>query len=309
MGRDQQLAMFTPEGQMSPHLPLSKAIPAFQLYLHREGKTANTIKGFSSDLHLLCQYFEDDRPLSNIRTSDLNRFLDWLENGRGQTCSRKSYARRVTTLKVFFKWLEIANIRSDNPAKSILQRSGPAPLQTILAHHDLKLLLDYVHQLRSASPKPDSRPDVLVRLLLQTGIKKNECMELTLGRINRQNPQQPTVTVRHRNRQNIYKDRHLPISADWLPALDEYLAQYKIKDVLFPCTARNLEYVLHDVASYAGVEGRVSFELLRWTSAVKDYLGGMDMDDLREKLGLSPISWRETSDKIIKIAQQQVARS
>jgi hypothetical protein len=49
----------------------------------------------------------------------------------------------------------------------------------------------------------------------------------------------------------------------------------------------------------------VSFEILRWTSAVRDYRRGVDLDDLREKMGLSRISWRETSDKIVRLATMQ----
>ncbi len=87
--------------------------------------------------------------------------------------------------------------------------------------------------------------------------------------------------------------------------LDEYLEQYQPPDTIFDCTARNLEYILHDVATAAGIEGKVSFEILRWTSAVRDYRRGVDLDELREKMGLSRISWRETSDKIIRLATLQ----
>ena len=47
---------------------------------------------------------------------------------------------------------------------------------------------------------------------------------------------------------------------------------------------------------------RVSFEMLRWMCAVRDYQRGMDLETLREKMGLSRISWRETSDKIFRLA-------
>jgi integrase/recombinase XerD len=43
--------------------------------------------------------------------------------------------------------------------------------------------------------------------------------------------------------------------------------------------------------------------MLRWTSAVRDYRDKMDPDHLRKKLGLSKITWRETSEKLAKIAE------
>jgi integrase/recombinase XerD len=80
--------------------------------------------------------------------------------------------------------------------------------------------------------------------------------------------------------------------------------QYAPPDRLFDCTARNLEYVLDDVAEAVEVP-EISFEMLRWTSAVRDYIGGMASDDLREKMGLSRISWRETSRKIEILAGRE----
>jgi integrase/recombinase XerD len=299
-----QLPLFTTVGQvsLSRNTSLAQAIEPFQIYLRNEGKTDNTIKGFTSDLHLMCQFFGDDVLIGSLSTKDLNRFLDWLEHGRGQPCSRKSYARRVTTIKVFFKWLKEERIRTDNPAKAVVQRSGPAPLQPILSPTEIHRLLDYTHQLRFAQ-KPDARPNLLVWLLLDTGIKKSECMNLTLQSIDMRNPEHPVLNIRHRERHNLYKERRIPLNPEWLVVLEEYQRQYKPTNVIFECTARNLEYVLHDVAVAAGVDGKVSFEILRWTSAVQAYLNGMDMEALREKMGLSRISWRETSAKITKLAQ------
>jgi integrase/recombinase XerD len=303
----QQLPLFATNDslKLSKRTPLALAVEPFQQYLRSEGKTDNTIKGFTSDLNLVCQYLGEDVPVGNLSTRDLNHFLEWLEHGRGQPCSRKSYARRVTTMKVFFKWLKEEKIRGDNPASAIVQRSGPAPLQPALSDHDVNALLDFTNTLRLAE-KPDARPDMLVRLLLDTGMKKSEAMNLTADQVVRGDD--PHVTVRLKGRRNVYKERHIPVDPVWLDVLDEYIEQYQPPNTLFTCTARNLEYILHDMALGAGVDSKVSFEILRWTSAVRDYLNGMDMDDLREKMGLSRISWRETSQKIVKLAEKQVAR-
>jgi integrase/recombinase XerD len=89
----------------------------------------------------------------------------------------------------------------------------------------------------------------------------------------------------------------------WWPAvLAEYRTQYELNETLFPCTARNLEYVLADVAERAEIGHGLSFEMLRWTCAVQDYQAGMKPDRLRQKLGISKITWREVSAKIAKLA-------
>ena len=84
--------------------------------------------------------------------------------------------------------------------------------------------------------------------------------------------------------------------------LEQYRRQYEPQDVLFPCTARNLEYVLSGVADQAEVTGGLSFEMLRWTCAVRDYKAGMPADKLRQKLGISKITWREVGVKVAQLA-------
>ena len=298
-----QLPLFPSEGQQ--HLQrtstLREAVPSFLDHLRKEGKSQHTINSFESDLRLLAEYAGDDAPLKSFTTTELSRFMMWIENGRGAPCSRKSYARRVTTLKVFFKYLREADVLPDDQAAALLQRSGAAPLQPILTDRDIEQLLAYTAGLRIAK-KPDARPDMLLQLLLDTGIKKSECMALTRENIVRTKRAEPLVVIRYGKRKDVYKERKIALKADWLDVYDEYLAQYDTQDVLFDCTARNLEYVLTDTAKGAGVANRISFAILRWTSAVRDYRAGMDMDALREKMGLSRISWRETSEKIVQLA-------
>ena len=81
------------------------------------------------------------------------------------------------------------------------------------------------------------------------------------------------------------------------------MQQYKPKEHLFECTPRNLEYVLEEVGERAGIRRmQVGFETLRWTCAVRDFRLGMPEDRLRQKMGLSKISWRETREKIYALS-------
>ena len=88
------------------------------------------------------------------------------------------------------------------------------------------------------------------------------------------------------------------------PVYRQYLREYSPTEHVFECTARNLEYVLAD----AGEAGETSLagcrsSNLRWTCAVRDYRNGMPSEQLRQKLGLSQISWRETLPKIQRLAR------
>ena len=151
--------------------------------------------------------------------------------------------------------------------------------------------------------KPDPRPHLLVTLLLHTGIKKQECMGIKLAHIDSSNPARPAVHIRYKNPRMQYKERRLGLPAGWTQTLANYRRIYEPQDYLFPCTPRNLEYVLTNVAKQADLPGGLSFEMLRWTCAVHDYQGRTESDRLRRKLGLSRMSWKETEPKIIRLAE------
>jgi integrase len=142
-----------------------------------------------------------------------------------------------------------------------------------------------------------------VTLLLHTGIKKQECMSIKLAHIDTSEPEGAIVHIRYDKPRMQYKERRLRLPADWTRTLARYRQLYEPQEFLFPCTARNLEYVLADVAKLAGLPDGLSFEMLRWTCAIRDYKAGMDAEHQRRKLGLSQMSWKETEPKIMRLAE------
>jgi integrase/recombinase XerD len=126
-------------------------------------------------------------------------------------------------------------------------------------------------------------------------------MALELTHLDRSNPQAPVLHVRHPNPRMTHKDRRLALSPQLSIALQQYLHEYKPKKYLFECTARNLEYVLADAGRRAEINKPVSFEVLRWTSAVLDFRSGMPLERLRQKMGLSQITWQEAAQRIRRL--------
>lgn len=281
---------------------LGTAIGAFHDHMLRQGFSENTIKAFQADLRLLGKHTGLNVPIDEFGTRELNDFLTWMLHYRGVPCSPKTYARRITTLKVFFSWLCETNVLIRDPAAPILHNRVVTPMPHILHDNQVDQLLSAAQELMLAE-NPDPRPYLLVNLLLQTGIKKGECMGIALNDIDRSNPRSPVLYIRYKNPRMHHKERKLALTRDMIPVLDRFLATYQPRQNLFECTARNLEYVLDDTAQLAGLRDGISFEMLRWTCAVRDFRRGMDSDRLRKKLGLSKISWCETEEKLRKLAE------
>lgn len=283
--------------------PLGAAVTQFEAHMDSKGFSDNTIKAFRNDLKILRAFLTDDRPLRAIGTADLEEFLAWMQNDRGKPCSAKTLARRITTLKVFFSWLHETGVLGTNPAEPVVQMPVRTPLPSILYDDEINRLQRVAQDYLWDREKPDARPYLLVSLLVQTGIKKAECANLLVTDLDISRPTAPQAVIRYADTRYAHKNRTLDLHPNIVATLNQYRTQYKPAQFLFDCTPRNLEYVLDEVGRRAQITRiQVGFELLRWTCAVRDFRTGMPEERLRLKMGLSKISWRDTREKIFRLA-------
>jgi len=297
MTRETSTAHITTKSTLNP------TIKAWRIYLDDQGNSVHTVKAFTADLALLAAYLPPDRPLGDISTADLNTFLDWMQKNRGVPCSAKTLARRITSIKAFFRWLHKNGVVLVDPAERVVQRSVISPLPETLSADEIQAVLDAADGHRRGS-KPDARPYTLVKLLLDTGIKKGECLAIGLNHLDLENPESATLFIRYTSPSYRYKERKIPLTAEWIAAYHEYAAQYALKDRLFPWSPRRLEYLLEDLGEEAGLTKHLSFDMCRWSCALNDKYAGLDEDKIRQKLGVSKVQWRELSMKLERLVGQ-----
>ncbi len=285
---------------LSKDAPLAPALKGWQIYLDDQGKSPHTIKAFLADLRLLEGYLPEAMPLQEITTKHLNEFLDWMQNERGVPCSPKTLARRITSIKAFFRWLQGGGIILADPAEKVVQRSVISPLPIVLEPGELEAAFQAADQFRQGE-SPDHRYYTLFSLLIQTGLKKSETLALAPEHIDLEAPAGPTLFVRYSSPQHRYKERKILLPEDWVAAFHLYAAAYDLDDRLFPWSPRRLEYLLEDISVAAKLEKHISFAMCRWTSALQDMRAGVEPNKVRQKLGISKIQWREVSMKLRKL--------
>jgi site-specific recombinase XerD len=282
---------------------LIPAINTWRIYLNDQGKSPHTVKAFVADMYLLSSYLPPDRPLGAITTNELNNFLEWMQKQRGVPCSPKTLARRITSIKAFFRWLTHYGVILLDPGEKVLQQSVISPLPQVLSDQETEAVLEAATKHRQAQ-QPDARYYTLVALLLEIGIKKSECLALSPNHIDREAPGGPILFVRYASPQHRYKERKIALSEGWLEAYDEYTSQYQPGERLFPWSQRRLEYLLEDLGEEAGLAKHLSFEMCRWTCALHDLQTGMEANKVRQKMGLSKIQWREVRLKLQKLGAE-----
>jgi integrase/recombinase XerD len=293
-----------PDLHITSQTPLTPTIQSWEIFLLDQGKSPYTVRAFMGDLQLFAGYLAPDKAIGAVTTRDINNFLSWLQNGRGVPCSPKSLARRITSVKAFFRWLQQSGRILADPAEKVVQLSVISPLPVVLTIEEQEKALEAANAYRTAK-KPDARPYTLLNLLLSTGVKKGECLAINTNHVDLEAPGGPVLFVRYPSPRNRYKERKINLTEEWVEAYLEYLEQYQPKDIIFPWSPRRLEYLLEDIGREAGLEKHLSFDMARWTCVLRDWQSDEDRETIRQKMGISKIQWREISMKLRQLAQQE----
>ncbi|MBI5877967.1 MAG: site-specific integrase [Chloroflexi bacterium] len=313
MSKSEQLSLFDqPVNGDAAAAPLSEAkelnkrsslvaaTQSFNEEMIRRGLSPHTVKAFLLDLKLYAHHAGADRRIGAVTARDIGAYMHWLKHERDVPSKTKSLERRLTTLKVFFKWLHDARIIEVDPAAPLIHERSTDPLPKILYEDQIARLLAVARQ-HFGAEKPDARPYLLISLLLQTGMKKGECAGIRLEHLDLSDASAPTVWIRYGNPRHALKERRLYLPKDFADTLMVYRSQYRPKEKLFEVAARNLERVLTLTGQEAELTDGVTFEGLRMTAAVRDYKAGVPPDSMRKKYGLSQITW--TSETLPRIKQ------
>jgi len=286
---------------INPDTALQPALHGWEIFLKDQGSSPHTVKAFLADLRLLASYLPPDQTLGEISTIDINNFLNWMQHDRGVPCSPKTLARRITSIKAFFRWLHQGGALIIDPAEKVVQKSVMSPTPTVLTPDEIDLLLEIASQ-HLLAEDGDTRYFTLFYLLLSTGIKKGECLNLSPNHIDLDIPNGPFLFVRYANPKYRYKERKIELPVDWVDAYKEYQTQYELTDKVFPWSPRRLEYLLEDLSDESGIEKHLSFDMCRWTCALTDWNAGMEHNKIRQKLGISKVQWREVRIKLQRLS-------
>jgi site-specific recombinase XerD len=269
-----------------------QTVPAYYAYLQSGGYSKYTPDDFTSDVKKF-GLFVKDKKLREIRTVDIQQWIGALK----KVMTEKSVSRKISALTNYFLWLATEKVLSVNPAASIRYLRVTSPLPDILFESDCQKLL--------TAASTDPRTYVLVLLLLETGIKKEEVFELKLIHFDFSNKYAPELWVKHTGKK-VKKDRKLKLPPEIVPVFADYVGQYAITDVLFPYTPRFIEMLLSDVAKKAGVQKKVTAGILRDTFVVRSLKRGEGIENVLRKIGLSESTWEDAREKYLRLAGRAI---
>jgi len=267
-----------------------QTLPAYYTYLQSGGYSKYTPDDFTSDVKKF-GLFVKDKQLREIRTVDIRQWIGELK----KVMTEKTVSRKISAITHYFTWLEIEKALVVNPASPIRYLRVTSPLPDILFESECLQLL--------TTASADPRVYVLVLLLLETGIKKEEVFDLKIIHFDFSNTYAPELWVKHTGKK-VKKDRKVKLPPEIVSAFTDYVKQHKITDTLFPYTPRFIEMLLTGAASQAKLKKKVTAGILRDTFAVRSLKRGEAIDRVLEKLGLAPSTWEDAKEKYVKLVSK-----
>jgi site-specific recombinase XerD len=275
-------------------------IASFLSYLADVERTSpHTVRSYAGDLKQLAAFAAEYDPgtdVAALTTLDLRHFLVHLREAR---VSPRSLARKLSSLRRFYKYLKHRGLVKDNPAEALRTPKFPSALPTYLKVGEAAAVLDHAEE-QARTPAPGrfknetarekaaaraARDWAIMELLYGAGLRVGELASLEPGDVDLQ---RGLVTVVGKGD----KMRVVPTGAKAAAAVAEYLAH---RGKLRPAAGERKLFLnrrgkplsersVHRVVARAGGPG-VSPHTWRHTFATHMLDAGADLETIRELLG------------------------
>ena len=257
------------------------------------GASENTCQAYQRDIADFTKWMSQrGRGVEAATSADIRGFLSALADRR---LAASSSARKLSTLRQFFKFLHGDGYRSDNPTAIIDSPRQGRSLPKVLSEADVDRLLAAT---RTVKGPAGIRLTAMMELLYATGLRVSELVALPLNAVTG-NRQFLLVTGKGN------KERLVPITGEARAAVDAYLEIWlmfvpdgKQSKFLFPSrgkeghiTRRRFAQMLSDLAPGAGLHHhQVSPHILRHAFASHLLANGADLRLVQQMLGHADIS-------------------
>ena len=294
---------------------MEKDIRAFVAFLKDErGASPETVRAYHSDLRQFLAFASSKRPAGSppLKPSEVDamlvrEYLYWLDRRQEQ---KSSLARKLASLRTFYRYLNRNKIRRVNPAAEVRTPKLPLRLPRVLTKDDANALMEFP----AGDGVAATRDRAILETLYSTGARVSElvgmnCEDLDL--------REGLVRLRGKGR----RERIVPIGDIAIDAIKDYHAALQRSAPGTPRVIRGpipvfrnarggrltARSVARSVGTYSAqlAGGRVSPHVLRHSFATHLLDEGADLRAIQEMLGHASLS---TTQKYTHVAMDQLMK-
>ncbi|HEY7141664.1 MAG TPA: tyrosine recombinase XerC [Methylomirabilota bacterium] len=277
------------------------AAAAFLRHLAAErGASPHTVRSYRADL-LDCAAFLERRGLGPLPEADARVIRGYLADLHARGLARTSIARRLATLRSFFRFLIRRGRAKANPAREVRTPSLPGRLPSHLPIDQSEALF----RPPAGDEEADRRDRAILEVLYASGVRVAELSGLDVEDVDLR---EGSVRVLGKGR----KERIVPLGSKAVAALRAYLgAREGARGALFRnprngrLTVRSLHRIVRARARAAGLAGRVTPHTLRHTFATHLLDAGADLRLIQELLGHARLA---TTQRYTHVSADRLAK-
>jgi site-specific recombinase XerD len=208
----------------------------YLIYLSKSNKSTSTVQAYSKDIADFIK-FNGTTSIKNSGTNSIKAFLYDLEVEKNLT--KKTLARKLNSIRNFYKFLFENNHVKDNPSLSISYPRGKLKKQRVLSKEECKIILDI--------SKSNKRLYTIIQLLLQTGMRISELSRLKNSDLFL-SAKTPYINIQEFS---SLKGREVPLVEKAYYILKDYLNDFALKPSSAPVfyTIRQKEIKIRNIRS------------------------------------------------------------
>ena len=287
-----------------------------QYILVEKGYSQHTVRSYQNDLDQFFTFLgkSDTEILPGEITS--HNIRSWIVNMMDGNISPTSVHRKISCLRVYFKFLRKEGIAFHDPMEKVVLPKRKKKLPVFVSENAMGNLLDICE---FSNDYKGIRNRTLIEMFYLTGMRRAELIGLKLSDIDLS-----ASTVKVTGKRN--KQRIIPIIKSFIPDLQQYM---KVRTETFP--SGNVEwffltdkgnklydkYVYNTVRSYLSLVTTIdkkSPHVLRHTFATHMLNHGADLNSIKELLGHANLSATQiythnTFEKLKKVYKQAHPRA
>lgn len=273
-----------------------------EMMIVEKGLSKNSVEAYKRDILSFKEFLKTKKSVIKATTQDIRAYFTDKDN---KGISARSSARCLSCLKQFYKFLNIEEVRDNNPADLIESPKPGRPLPKYLSEKDITALLSNAQ--KDQTPK-GIRMSALLEVLYATGIRVTELLTLKTSNLQKRIVNNNVVLdnfIFIKGKGN--KERILPMNDNAVANLTRHINQnLKItkKSItktqwLFPSssakeghlTRQHFAILLKKLAMISSIDtGKISPHSVRHSFATHLLNNGAGIRTVQELLGHSDIS-------------------
>jgi integrase/recombinase XerC len=285
---------------------VSEKHPLISQFIHylsiEKNASPHTCRGYLRDLEEFERFLKDSGTflssrgevrMENVDRLAIRKYLSFLHRRN----KKSSIARKISTLRSFFKYLVKEERISSNPAKTVSSPKVEKMLPTALTVDETFRLVESTKGIPGTPPsekekKRRLRDLTILELLYSSGLRVSELVGLNANQLD---PELGIVRVMGKGR----KERIVPVGKKAVEAVKNYLEERGTLETESPLfvnarggrlTVRSVGRLVKEYTRRSGIFRKVSPHTLRHTFATHLLDAGADIREIQEMLGHASLS-------------------